>query len=187
MTTTSVPDVASLTGDYTFDVAHTRFGFVARHAMVTKVRGSFSEFEGKAHLDFSDQAKSSVQVTIKASSVDTRNGERDKHLRSNDFFAMEEYPEISFASTAVEGIDGTNYRVSGDLTIRGTTKPVAIDVEFTGTAVDSYGKVLVGFEGSVIVNRKDWGVSWNTALEAGGVLVGDKVTLEVEAGLIKTP
>ena len=93
----------------------------------------------------------------------------------------------SIASTAVEAIDDTTYRVTGDLTIRGTTKPVAIDVEFTGAAVDSYGKVLVGFEGAVIVNRKDWGVSWNAALEAGGVLVGDKVTLEVEAGLIKTP
>jgi polyisoprenoid-binding protein YceI len=155
--------------------------------MVTKVRGSFNEFEGKAHLDFSDQGKSCVQVTIKASSVDTRNAERDKHLRSNDFFAMEEYPEISFASTAVEAIDDTTCRVTGDLTIRGTTKSLAIDVEFTGTAVDSYGKVLIGFEGSVTVNRKDWGVNWNAALEAGGVLVSEKVTLEVEAGLIKTP
>jgi polyisoprenoid-binding protein YceI len=184
MTTVTAP--ASLTGSYAIDPTHSRVGFVARHAMVTKVRGSFNEFEGTGYFDAENPAKSQLQLTIKAASIDTRNADRDGHLKSNDFFAMETYPEIGFASTAVEPVDESNYRVTGDLTIKGVTKPVTVDVEYTGTAVDPFGNTRVGFEGKTTVNRKDWGVTWNAALEAGGVLVSEKVTLEFEVSAIRS-
>ena len=175
----------NLTGQYTLDPAHSRIGFVARHAMVTKVRGSFNEFEGSGYLDAEDPSKSWVELTIKAASIDTRNADRDAHLRTNDFFDMENYPEIRFVSTSVEPVDATTYRVTGDLTIKGVTKPVTLDVEYTGSAVDPFGNTRVGFEGSVTVNRKDWGVNWNAPLEAGGVLVSEKVVLELEVSAVK--
>jgi polyisoprenoid-binding protein YceI len=181
----SVQTLESLTGDYTIDVAHSRLGFAARHAMVTKVRGQFNEFEGAAHLDFAEPGKSTAAVTIKADSVDTHNEQRDAHLRTNDFFDAPTYPEITFRSTSVEKIDDDRYQVTGDLTIKETTKPVTVDFEFTGTAVDPFGNVRVGFEGSTTINRRDWKVEWNAPLEAGGVLVSDKVTLEFEVSAIK--
>jgi polyisoprenoid-binding protein YceI len=154
--------------------------------MVTKVRGSFNEFEGSGYFDADDPAGSRLALTIQAASIDTRNADRDGHLRSNDFFDMETYPEITFASTAVEPLDAENYRVTGDLTIKGVTKPVAVDLEYTGAALDPFGNQRVGFEGKTVVNRKDWGVNWNAALEAGGVLVSEKVTLEFEVSAIRT-
>ena len=175
----------NLTGQYKLDPAHSRIGFVARHAMVTKVRGSFNEFDGSGYLDAEDPSKSRVELTIKAASIDTRNADRDAHLRTNDFFDMENYPEIRFVSTSVEPVDATTYRVTGDLTIKGVTKPVTLDVEYTGSAVDPFGNTRVGFEGSVTVNRKDWGVNWNAPLEAGGVLVSEKVVLELEVSAVK--
>ena len=184
MTTATVP--TTLTGNYAVDPTHTRIGFVARHAMVTKVRGSFNEFEGSGYFDAENPANSHLQLTIQAASIDTRNADRDGHLKSNDFFDMEHYPEITFASTAVEQVDAGNYRVTGDLTIKSVTKPVTVDFEYTGTAVDPFGNTRVGFEGSTTVNRKDWGVNWNAALEAGGVLVSEKVTLEFEISAIKS-
>jgi polyisoprenoid-binding protein YceI len=173
------------TGTYTLDPTHSRIGFVARHAMVTKVRGSFNEFEGSGYFDAENPAQSHLQVTIEAGSIDTRNADRDGHLRSNDFFDMETYPQITFASTSVAPVDESTYRVTGDLTIKGVTKPVTIDFEYAGTAVDPFGNQRLGIEGSVVVNRKDWGVNWNAALEAGGVLVSEKVTLEFEVSAIK--
>jgi polyisoprenoid-binding protein YceI len=184
MSTTTVP--AALTGSYTIDPTHSRIGFVARHAMVTKVRGSFNEFEGSGYFDAENPANSKAELTIQAASIDTRNADRDGHLKSNDFFDMETYPEIRFASTAVEKVGADEYRVTGDLTIKGVTKPVTVDFAYTGTAVDPYGNTRVGFEGKTTVNRKDWGVSWNAALEAGGVLVSEKVTLEFEVSAIRT-
>ena len=177
---------AELTGTFTIDPTHSRIGFVARHAMVTKVRGSFNEFEGSGYFDAEDPTRSHLALTIQAASIDTRNADRDGHLRSNDFFDMETYPKITFASTAVEQVDDTNYRVTGDLTIKSTTKPVSVDFEYAGTAVDPYGNHRIGFEGTTTVNRKDWGVNWNAALEAGGVLVSEKVTLEFEVSAIRT-
>lgn len=174
-----------LTGDYQLDVAHTRIGFVARHAMITKVRGAFNEFEGRAHLDAQDPTRSSATITIKAESIDTRNDQRDAHLRGNDFLDIPNYPLITFTSTAVEPVGGDTYRVTGDLTIRGVTKPVSVDFEFTGSAVDPFGNLRVGFEGSTTINRKDWGVNWNAALEAGGFLVSENVTLEFEISAIR--
>lgn len=181
--TTTIP--TTLSGTYTIDPAHSRIGFVARHAMVTKVRGSFNEFEGSGYFDAENPANSRFTLTIKAASIDTRSADRDAHLRGNDFLDMERYPEITYASTVVEQLDDTHYRVTGDLTIKGVTRPVAIDLEFTGAAVDPFGNQRIGLEGSTTINRKDFGVTWNAALEAGGVLVSEKVTLEFEVSAIR--
>ena len=185
MTTASAPALTELTGTYTLDPAHTRIGFVARHAMVTKVRGSFDEFAGTAVLDGANPADSRVEVTIEAASIDTRNAQRDEHLRSNDFLAMQEYPKITFASTGVRQAGETTFEVTGDLTIKGVTNQITIPFEFEGSAKDPFGNQRVGFEGSVTINRRDYGVTWNAALEGGGVLVSDKVTLEFEISAIK--
>jgi polyisoprenoid-binding protein YceI len=179
-------DTATLSGNYTADPTHSRIGFFARHAMITKVRGSFNEFAGSGYLDADDPSKSHLELTIQANSIDTRNADRDGHLRSNDFFDMENYPTITYASTSVEMIDDSTYRVTGDLTIKDTTKPVTIDFEFTGAATDPFGNHRIGLEGSLQINRKDWGVNWNAALETGGVLVSEKVTLEFEVSAIKS-
>jgi polyisoprenoid-binding protein YceI len=184
MTTTQLPaQLAS--GTYTVDASHSRIGFVARHAMVTKVRGSFNEFEAVAHVDAEDITRSSARATIKVDSIDTRNEQRDGHLRSNDFLDIENNPEITFASTSVELVSDDVVRVTGDLTIKGETRPVTVDFTYEGSAVDPFGNQRIGFEGSVVINRKDWGITWNAALEAGGVLVSDKVTLEFEISAIK--
>jgi polyisoprenoid-binding protein YceI len=173
------------TGTYTIDPSHSRIGFVARHAMVTKVRGSFNEFHGSGRFDADNPANSQLQLTINAASIDTRNADRDAHLRSNDFFDMENHPEITFQSTAVESLGDDRFQVTGDLTIKGVTKPVTVDFEYSGAAVDPFGNHRIGLEGATTVNRKDWGVNWNAALEAGGLLVSEKVTLEFEVSAIR--
>jgi polyisoprenoid-binding protein YceI len=177
--------IADLTGDYVIDPAHTRIGFVARHAMVTKVRGSFTEFEGKVHLDEHNPAQSSAQIVIKVHSIDTGNADRDGHLRSNDFLAIDEFPEITFTSTTAEKVGNEDFKLTGDLTAKGVTKPVTIDFEYQGSAKDPYGNLRAGFEGKTTINRKDFGVTTNLALETGGVLVGDKITLELDVSLIR--
>lgn len=179
-------DTDRLTGTYALDPAHTRLGFVARHAMVTKVRGAFNEFEGQITIDGDNPAASSGSVTIQAKSIDTRNEDRDAHLRSNDFFAMDEYPELSFETTGIAKVSDTEFQVTGDLTVKDVTKPVTLDVEFTGAAIDPWDNLRVGFEGSATINRKEWGLTWNAPLEAGGVLVGEKVTIEFEIAAVKT-
>ena len=184
-TDTTTP-TATATATYSIDPTHSRICFAARHAMVTKVRGSFNDFEGSGYFDAENPAASNLQLTIQAASIDTRNADRDGHLRSNDFFDMETYPTITFTSTSVEALDADTYRVTGDLTIKDVTKPVTIDFDVAGTAVDPYGNTRLGLDGSVVVNRKDWGVNWNAALEAGGVLVSEKVTLEFEVSAIRT-
>lgn len=182
MSTTS-PD--TLTGTYVLDPGHSQVGFVARHAMVTKVRGSFNELEGSGFFDASNPSASHLSLTIKTASIDTRNPDRDGHLRSNDFFDMETYPEITFVSTAVDPKGDDVYMVTGDLTMKGVTKPVSFDLELSGPARDPFGNLRIGLEGSAVVNRKDWGITWNAPLEAGGVLVSEKVTLEFEVSAIK--
>jgi len=181
----SATTTTTLSGTYTVDPTHSRVGFVARHAMVTKVRGSFNEFEGSGYFDADDPARSRLDITIKAHSIDTRNADRDAHLRGNDFFEMDTYPEIRFVSTSVAKVDDDNYKVTGDLTIKDVTKPVTVDFELTGTADDPWGNQRLGLEGSTVINRKDWGVNFNVALEAGGVLVSEKVTIEFEVSAVK--
>ncbi len=179
-TATSIP-----TGTYTLDPSHSRVGFVARHAMVTKVRGSFNEIEGRGFFDADNPADSKIELTIQAKSIDTRNSDRDAHLRTNDFFDMEQYPTITFVSTAVQPLGGDRYQVTGDLTIKGVTKSIEFPVELSGPAVDPWGNTRIGLEGSVVVNRKDWGITWNAPLETGGMLVGEKVTLEFEVAAVR--
>jgi polyisoprenoid-binding protein YceI len=188
MTTTSNTSatLADLSGTYTIDAAHTRIGFVARHAMVTKVRGSFNAFEGSGVVDGDDLAASKVTLTIEAASIDTRNEQRDAHLRSNDFLAMDEFPQITFVSTGFNRTGAMSLEVTGDLTVKGVTNSVTVPFEFEGAATDPFGNLRVGFEGAVTINRKDYGVTWNAALETGGVLVSDKIVLEFEVSAIKT-
>lgn len=176
----------TLTGDYTLDASHSRIGFVARHAMVTKVRGHFATYEGSGYFDAENPTNSSLQLTIQADSIDTGDADRDGHLRSNDFLDMENHPTITFASTSVERLNEDVYRVTGDLSIRGESKPVAIDFEYSGAAVDPFGNQRIGLEGGTTINRKDWGVNWNAALDTGGVLVSEKITLEFDVSAIKT-
>ncbi|MET8570160.1 YceI family protein [Streptomyces sp. NPDC004783] len=178
-------DISELTGDYVLDPAHTRIGFVARHAMVTKVRGAFHQFEGTAHLDGATPANSTGQVVIKTQSIDTGVEQRDQHLRTNDFLDAPTFPDITFRSTRVEQKSDTEYLVTGDLTIKDTTKPVTIGFEYTGNTIDPYGNLRVGLEGSVTISRKEFGITWNAALEGGGVLVGDKIVLELDISAIK--
>jgi len=186
---TSIPTVpatlADLAGTYTLDPAHTRIGFVARHAMVTKVRGSFNEFEGSVIVDGTDLAASRATLSIASASIDTRNEQRDGHLRSNDFLAIETFPQITFVSTGVTQTGATSLELTGDLSIKGVTNPVTVPFEFEGAATDPFGNLRVGFEGSVTISRKDYGITWNAALEAGGVLVSDKIVLEFEVSAIK--
>jgi len=182
---TSAQAFAALSGDYTLDPGHTRLGFVARHAMVTKVRGQFTEFDGKAHVDFEDPGRSSVEVVVQAASIDTRNEQRDGHLRTNDFFDVPTHPTITFRSTEVEPVGGDRFRVSGDLTMKGVSRPVVIELDYEGAAKDPFGNTRLGFEGSVVVNRKDWGIEWNAPLETGGVLVSEKVTIELEVSAVQ--
>lgn len=184
MSETSV-STAVTTGTYNLDPTHTRIGFVARHAMVTKVRGSFGEFSGSGHFNAEDPTQSSLELTVQAASINTGNTDRDNHLRSNDFFDMETYPEIKFVSTGVEKVDDENYNVTGDLTIKDVTNPVTVAFELSGPVQDPWGNTRIGLEGKAVVNRKDWGISFNMALEAGGLLVSDKINLEFDVAAVK--
>jgi polyisoprenoid-binding protein YceI len=167
------------------DNAHTQAQFAVRHMMVSSVKGRFAELSGEIHLDEDDPARSSVQVTIDAASIDTRSEQRDAHLRSADFFAVEAYPELTFRSTRVEATGEDAFRVEGDLTIRDVTRPVVLEVERLGRSRTPWGTEVVGFEARTRIERDAFGVRWNQALETGGVLVGNEVriTLDVQAVL----
>lgn len=179
---TSLDDVS---GHYDLDAAHSRLGFVARHVMVTKVRGSFHEFAGSFDLDASNWSASAAQVTIQVASIDTGSEQRDGHLRTNDFFDAPNHPLITFTSTRVEQTAEDTFAVTGDLTIKGITRPVTVDFAYTGSAVDPYGNTRVGFEGSSTIDRTDFGITFNAPLESGGVLVSNKITLEFDISAIK--
>lgn len=179
--TTAIDDIA---GDYTLDVTHTRIGFSTRHAMVTTVRGQFKDFSGTAHIDTADPAASRVELSIVAASIDTGVADRDAHLRSADFFNADDNKEIRFVSTQVER-DGDDWVITGDLTINNVTKSVTIPFELTGSARDPFGNLRIGFEGGTAISRKDWGVTYNAALETGGVLISDKVKLEFDVSAIR--
>lgn len=185
MTTATISRVQDLSGTYALDPSHSRIGFVARHAMIAKVRGAFNEVSGTASIDGANPSASSLEVTIQAGSVDTRDANRDGHLASPDFFDVATYPTITFVGTGFEVTGDDTVEVTGDLTIKGVTKPVTIPFEFGGAATDPFGHDRIGFEGQVVVNRKDWGLTWNAALETGGVLVSDKVTLEFEVSAVR--
>ncbi|MFD7087368.1 YceI family protein [Streptomyces sp. NPDC059896] len=184
-TATVDPALAALTGEYTIDPAHSTISFTVRHAMVTNVRGTFTEHEGSLSLDGSDPTASSASIEVAIASVDTGIADRDGHLRSADFFDAETFPKMSFRSTSVEQLDAETYRLTGDLSIKDVTRPLTIDLEFNGSATDVYGNERVGFEGSATILRSDWGLTWNAALETGGVMVSDKVKLGFDISAIK--
>lgn len=175
---------SDLNGTYVLDPSHTEIGFVTRHAMVTKVRGSFDDYTGKATIDGAHPENSSLNVVIQATSVNTRSDDRDAHLRGADFFDVETYPTITFTGTGF-AITGDTAEVTGDLTLKDVTRSITIPFEFQGAATDPFGNERVGFEGSVVVSRADFGLTWNAALETGGFLVADKVTLQFEVSAIK--
>jgi polyisoprenoid-binding protein YceI len=177
-----VPEV----GTWAIDPSHASFEFVARHLMA-KVRGRFPAVSGVATVAERPE-ESTLEIEIDASSIDTRDETRDAHMRSNDFFGVEDHPTISFRSTAVRPGDGENeWKVDGDLTIRGVTRPITVDVEFLGAGVDPWGNQRIGFSGVVPeVNREDWSLTWNAALETGGFLLANNVRLEIEAELVRT-
>ncbi|MGI5194625.1 YceI family protein [Streptomyces sp. CA-288835] len=186
-TTTATPaaDLSALTGDYTIDPSHTTIGFVARHAMVTNVKGSFTDFSGSLHLDGTDPSQSTATIDVKMDSIATGNADRDGHLKSADFFKTDEFPTMTFRSTKAESLGGDDYRITGDLSILGTTKELSIDLEFNGSAKDPFGNERVGFEGKAEILRSEWGLTWNAALETGGVLISDKVKLNFDISAIK--
>jgi polyisoprenoid-binding protein YceI len=172
-------------GTWEIDPSHQSFEFVARHLMA-KVRGNFSGVSGVATVA-EVPSESTLEIEIDTSTIDTRDSNRDAHLRSNDFFGVEDHPTITFRSTAVRPAEGeANWKVDGDLTIRGVTRPVTVEVEFLGGGIDPWGNQRIGFSGVVPeVNREDWGLTWNAALETGGFLLSKSVRLEIEAELIR--
>ncbi|MFJ7209922.1 YceI family protein [Streptomyces sp. NPDC098789] len=181
----AAPEPAELTGDYSIDPAHSNIGFTVRHAMITNVRGAFTEYTGTLSLDGTNPSASSASIDIRVASIDTGIIDRDSHLRAGDFFDTETFPMMTFRSTLIEH-HGDGYRVTGDLTIKGTTRPLSIDLEFNGSATDLYGNERVGFQGSAEILRSSWGLTWNAALEAGGVMVSDKAKLTFDISAIKT-
>lgn len=172
---------------WTIDPPHTRATFKARHMMITNVTGSFDQVTGTVNFDEEHPKKSSVDVKIDAASFDTKDAKRDAHLKSPDFLNVGEYPYIQFKSKRVEKIDDTHAKVVGDLTIRDVTKEVVLDVEYMGKAKSPWGAWSAGFYASTKINRKEWDLNWNVALETGGWLVGDTITIEIDAEIIKQP
>lgn len=171
-------------GTYALDRTHTVVGFVVRHLMVTKVRGTFADFEGTIVVA-EDPVESSVRATIRTDSVSTAEPQRDAHLRSGDFFGQDKYPTMTFASTDVHPVGDGKWQVSGDLTIKDVTRPVVLDLEFNGATSDPWGGVRLGFSAATEIDRSEFGVSWNAALDGGGVVVGNRVRIEIEAEAIR--
>ncbi len=170
-------------GTWTVDPVHSRIGFVARHMMVTKVRGTFLDYA--AEVTIADNIlDSSVSAVVQMASIDTGNGDRDGHLRTNDFFDIAQHPTMTLQSTGIT-VDGDEYKLNADLTIKGVTQPVTFDIEFEGVTGDPWGGTRAGFSASTTVNRKDFGIEWNAPLETGGVMVGDKVQIEVDVQMVK--
>ena len=184
--TTAVPGTdTGLTGTYDVDAAHSRLGFAAKHSMVATVRGAFKVYSGEVHLDEEQPENSWAKVEIDVASVDTGNADRDAHLLTPDFFDVANHPKITFVSTKVEKVDGDVFTLIGDLTINDKTNPVAVEFELTGTSNDPWGNFRAGFEGKATVNRRDWGLAFNVALDKGGVLVGEKIKLEFDISAVK--
>jgi len=173
--------------NWNIDPTHSAIHFAVRHMVVSKTRGRFARWNGKLVFDPKKPAASSVEVTIDPASIDTGDAQRDAHLRSPDFFDVEKFPTASFKSTRIEDAGRDRYRVTGDLTLRGVTRPVVLNATYEGTGKDPWGGERAGFSASVTVDRKDFGLEWNKALETGGLLVGEKVELTVEVEAVKEP
>lgn len=172
------------TGTWSVDPTHTRIGFVARHMMVTKVRGSFNEFTADIEIA-ENPLDSKLAAEVQMASIDTGNSDRDGHLRTNDFFDIEHHPTMRLVATRFTGA-GDSYVMHADLTIKGVTNQVAFDLEFDGLGQDPWGGTRAGFTATATINRKDWGIEWNAPLETGGVLVGEKIQIELDVQLVKS-
>ncbi len=181
-TQNSVQEGAALQ-TYTVDTAHSQVGFVVRHMGFSKVHGHFEDFEGAIRVDPQEIDTLEAEISIDAASITTRDEARDEHLRSEDFFQVEDHPKLTFKSTGVTDVSGDSFKLAGELTIRGKSKSVELDSQYLGEGVDPFGATRVGFEGRTTINRKEFGLTWNQALEAGGVLVSEKVeiVLDIEA------
>jgi polyisoprenoid-binding protein YceI len=173
------------TNGWNIDTAHSGINFSVRHMVVSKVRGRFAKYSGKVELDEEDLTRSRVEATIEAASIDTGTAQRDDHLRSPDFFDVEKFPELRFQSTRIDKLDDERYRLSGELTIRDVTREISLEVEYGGRATDPWGNERIGFIARGSLDRKDFGLKWNQALEAGGVLVGNRVEIELEVQAVK--
>ncbi len=171
-------------GTYDMDAAHKRVGFVARHLMVSKVRGQFAEASAVITIA-EDPLQSSVTASITAASIETGAVDRDNHLRSGDFFEAEKYPTLDFRSTGIKSHSGAEFVLDGELTIKGVTKPVELVVEFEGAGQSPYGFSVFGFSASTEIDREDWGLTWNMALETGGVMISKKIKIEIEGEAIR--
>jgi polyisoprenoid-binding protein YceI len=177
-------DLSPLTpGVWNVDTSHSQVGFVARHLMIAKVRGQFREFSGVVHVA-ENPLDSTVEASVDLGSVDTGDTARDEHLRTSDFFTVDQHPQMTFVSTGIKDDDG-DYVLYGDLTLNGVSRQVEFDLDFDGVSPDPWGGTRAGFSASTEVNRKDWGLEWNAALETGGVLVGDKVKIQLDIELVK--
>ena len=171
-------------GTYVLDAAHKRVGFVVRHLMVIKVRGDFAQAEATVTIG-EDPLQSSVTATIKTASVDTGHADRDNHLRTGDFFEAEKYPTIEYRSTGIKSFEGNEFVLTGELTIKDVTRPVDLQVEFEGVGRSPYGFDVFGFSATTEIDREDWGLTYNMALESGGVMIGKKVKIEIEGEAIR--
>jgi len=170
---------------WTIDPAHSSAEFAVKHLMVSTFKGHFRSLEGTVHLDEANPANSSVAASVDVASVDTQTPDRDAHLRSDDFFNAERYPKMTFRSTRVEQVDGTNWKVTGELTVRDVTKEVVLDTEYEGRIVDPWGNERIGFTARTELSRKEFGVRWNAAIETGGVVVGDKVRISLNIEIVR--
>ncbi|OAD44591.1 YceI family protein [Polaribacter atrinae] len=171
------------TTKWSIDPAHSEITFKVKHLMISNVKGEFKTFQ--ANIDGEDFTKSTISANIDASSISTNNNDRDTHLKSSDFFEVEKYPEITFVSTSIKKVDDDEFKLVGDLTIKGTTKEITLDNEFGGFMKDPYGNEKAGFSINGKLNRKDFGLNWNAALEAGGVMVGNEIKINAEVQFIK--
>jgi polyisoprenoid-binding protein YceI len=172
------------TNHWDIDVGHSAIHFWVRHMVISKVHGRFAKWSGAIALDAQDLTKSSVEVRIDAASIDTQVADRDAHLKSADFLDVAKYPELTFRSKKIEKASG-GYRVTGDLTLHGVTKEVTLEAEFAGTGKDPWGNERAGFSAKAALDRREFGLTWNAAVEAGGVLVGEKVEIAIELEAIK--
>ncbi len=172
---------------WTIDNAHSEINFAIRHMMISNVRGRFEKFSGTVDFNENDTAESMVDVKIEAASINTKDANRDAHLRSADFFDVEQYPYITYRSETVEKVDENHGRIHGLLTIKGISRPVVLDVEYNGKAKSPWGTTSAGFTATTKINRKDWNLNWNKALETGGMLVGDEITVNIELEIVQKP
>lgn len=181
------PGLAGLTGEWMIDSAHSRIGFSVRHAMVTTVRGAFTEYESLLYFDGQDPARSRARIALSTASVDSGEPQRDAHLTGRDFLDAAQYPRMTFTSTAVELAAPDIYKMAGDLTIRDVTRPVLLELTYIGHVTDSFGDERVGFDGTTTIDRSDWGLNYNARLAQGGTMVSEKVRLQFDIAAIRMP